>query len=72
VDVGSLYRIISRMLEGGLIEEVGRPADVEESGRKRRFYAVTKLGVAVVRAEAERLRSMLALAESVVTRVVER
>jgi DNA-binding PadR family transcriptional regulator len=66
VDVGSLYRIISRMLESGLVQEVARPADVAESGRKRRWYEATHLGVAVVRAETERVRSLLSSAEPMV------
>ena len=68
VDVGSLYRIISRMEDSGLISEVGRPADVAASGRKRRFYALTDLGVAVLRAETERVRSLLATADALVVR----
>jgi DNA-binding PadR family transcriptional regulator len=60
LEIGSLYRIIGRMLEDGLIEEVGKPDAVRESGRKRRFYRATELGVAVLRAEAKRLRSLLA------------
>ena len=68
VDVGSLYRIISRMEDGGLIDEVARPANVAASGRKRRFYALTELGAAVLRAETERVRSLLATADALVAR----
>jgi DNA-binding PadR family transcriptional regulator len=64
LEIGSLYRIITRMLEDGLIEEVGKPAGVESSGRKRRFYVATELGRAVLRAEAERVRSLLSAAEA--------
>ena len=63
LEIGSLYRIISRMLDDGLIEEVAKPEDVPESGRKRRFYRATELGVAVLRAEADRVRSLLSVVD---------
>jgi len=63
LEVGSLYRIISRMLDGGLIEEVAKPEGVPESGRKRRFYRATELGVVVLRAEADRVRSLLVVVD---------
>ena len=57
---GTLYGSIKRMLAAGLIESVGeRPDDGE-----RRYYASTKLGRAVLRAEAERLRDLVAAAEA--------
>ena len=68
LEIGSLYRIIARMLEDGLIEETERPADVAESGRKRRFYRATRLGVSVLRAEAERMRSLLAATKGLTPR----
>jgi len=63
LEIGSLYRIIARMLDDGLIEEVEKPESVPESGRRRRFYRVTDLGLLVLRAEASRLRSLLAALE---------
>jgi len=64
LEIGSLYRIITRMLEDGLIAEVEKPEGVEASGRRRRFYVATELGRAVLRAEGERVRSLLAAAEA--------
>jgi len=52
LEIGSLYRIVSRMLESGMILEVDRPADTPVDARRRRFYQATQLGVAVARAEA--------------------
>ena len=66
LEIGSLYRIIGRMLDDGLIEEVGKPVGIPESGRKRRFYRATELGRSVLRAEADRLRSLLAAVEGTV------
>jgi PadR family transcriptional regulator len=58
LELGSLYRIIGRMLEDGLIEEVD-PPEAPADGRRRRFYGATVLGHAVARAEARRLRALL-------------
>src|SRR5687768_14086520 len=50
LDVGSLYRIIARMLGDGLVREVAPPGEPTDR-RVRRYYATTDLGRAVVRAE---------------------
>src|SRR5262245_45376009 len=60
IELGSLYRIISRLLDQELIREVDGPKDAADDRRVRRFYTVTALGQKVVRAEAQRLRSLLA------------
>jgi PadR family transcriptional regulator, regulatory protein PadR len=60
LDVGSLYRIVSRMLHDGLLREVKPPAEGPTDRRVRRYYATTELGRAVVRAEAARMRALLA------------
>ena len=60
---GSLYRALARLLEDALIEELdGRRADGDDE--RRRYYRITPLGRAVVRAEAERLRSLLRAADA--------
>ncbi|HSA56279.1 MAG TPA: PadR family transcriptional regulator [Gemmatimonadaceae bacterium] len=60
LDLGSLYRIISRMLDEGLIREVAAPAESPSDRRVRRYYLATRLGRAVARAEASRLQDLLA------------
>lgn len=60
LEIGSLYRIVSRMLENGLIEEVDPPPDAPVDARRRRFYQATELGMAVARAEAARMHTLLA------------
>jgi DNA-binding PadR family transcriptional regulator len=60
LEIGSRYRIIGRMLDDGLIREVDAPRDNTSDRRVRRFYALTPLGRAVGRAEADRLRALLA------------
>jgi DNA-binding PadR family transcriptional regulator len=57
LDLGSLYRIISRLIKQGLIEDV--TADLADSKRQRRYYQATELGRRVTRAEAVRLRELL-------------
>lgn len=59
MDIGTLYRIVARMLERGLLKEVDRPNGPPADGRKRRFYRTTTLGVQVARAEAARLQALL-------------
>jgi DNA-binding PadR family transcriptional regulator len=59
LELGSLYRIIGRLLDNGLIEEVAAPGTASADGRRRRYYAATALGRGVARAEASRLRALL-------------
>lgn len=57
IELGSLYRIINRLTQQGLIEEVAiRQPDTR---RKRRHYRTTRLGHAVAQSEALRLRALL-------------
>ena len=60
LEIGSLYRIISRLLDDGMIREVDPPPADPGDRRVRRYYTITPLGRRVARAEAERLRAMLA------------
>lgn len=60
LEIGSLYRIISRLLDAGLIREVDAPRAEPDDRRVRRYYTVTVLGRGVGQAEAERLRALLA------------
>ncbi len=60
---GTLYGSIKRMLASGLIEECDERPDPEMDDQRRRYYQLTGLGQRVAEAEAERLASMLALAQ---------
>ena len=60
LEIGSLYRIISRLLDDQMIREVDPPRSDPGDRRVRRYYTITPLGRQVTRAEAERLRAMLA------------
>lgn len=59
LEIGSLYRIIGRLLDDRLIAEVDHPQEAGDR-RVRRYYALTGLGRAVGKAEAARLRALLA------------
>ena len=61
IELGSLYRIIQRLERDGLIEPVAGD-DTPAPGRDRRFYGMTRLGRAVLAAEVDRLRVVIALA----------
>ena len=52
LEVGSLYRLIGRMLEAGLLEE----GDTDD---RRRYYRITRLGRRALKAEAERLAALV-------------
>ena len=56
----TLYAVIKRLLESGLIEEIDERPDPEHDDERRRYYGLTRLGRRVARAEAERLERQLA------------
>jgi DNA-binding PadR family transcriptional regulator len=55
LELGSLYRLLGRLLDLGLV-------NAEESGGRRRDYAITGLGKRVLEAEARRLAELMKLA----------
>jgi DNA-binding PadR family transcriptional regulator len=63
-EIGSLYRVLARLVSEGLVEEVEPPADAPDAnrGRPRRYYGLTKAGREVARAEVGRLEHVLHLA----------
>jgi DNA-binding PadR family transcriptional regulator len=56
---GTLYRSIQRMLVDGLIEELEIALDSEADDDRRRYYRLTPKGLAVARAEATRLETLV-------------
>jgi DNA-binding PadR family transcriptional regulator len=61
LEIGSLYRMLSRLQSQGLIDEdpVSRPNPM---GPRRKVYRITELGRRVAAAEATRLRDVLEVA----------
>ena len=52
---GTLYGSLQRMLDGGLIGEAENPGDGGRHAERRRYYSITPLGRAALRAESERM-----------------
>lgn len=63
-EIGSLYRVLDRLLDEGFVEEVEEPDDApsDTRGRPRRYYGITRLGRSALRRETARLEDALALA----------
>ena len=57
LEVGSLYRLLGRLLDEGLIAHADPPK--EETDTRRRYYEITVLGREVARAETSRLAELL-------------
>jgi len=54
LEIGSLYRLLGRLLDQELLEEA-------EGDERRRYYRISRLGRRVLRAEAERLAGLMDL-----------
>jgi DNA-binding PadR family transcriptional regulator len=54
LEIGSLYRLLARLLDEGLIE-------AGEGDGRRRNYELTRLGRKVLKAEAQRLAGLIEL-----------
>jgi DNA-binding PadR family transcriptional regulator len=63
LELGSLYRLIARLNDTGLISESRRrPAATDDT--RRRYYRITPLGRQVAEQEARRLAAVVRLARS--------
>lgn len=60
-EIGSLYRVLARLMDSGWVEEASSPPHVPgpQRGRPRRYYSVTPAGLKVARAEVGRLRHIV-------------
>ena len=61
---GTLYTIVRRLLDGGLVAESDARPDPEEDDERRRYYRITTLGRAALQAEAARLARVVELARA--------
>lgn len=64
LSAGTLYGIIKRLLDDGMIEESADRPDFSLDDQRRRYYRLTKLGHAVAEAEAERMERVIAMARA--------
>ena len=56
---GTLYGSLKRLLEAGLVAEGAERADPTMGDERRRYYRLTKFGLAVAQAEARRLDAVV-------------
>jgi DNA-binding PadR family transcriptional regulator len=56
---GTLYTLLQRLLDEALIEESDDRGHPDKDDERRRYYAVTALGRAVLHAEARRLEAVV-------------
>ncbi len=61
---GTLYGSVKRMLKDGLIVEIDERPDPSLDDERRRYYRLTDLGRRVASAEAQRLLSLVDLAQA--------
>ena len=62
LEIGSLYRILSRLTSQGVIEDFEPPPGAEGHEARRRYYRITPFGRRVAAVEAERLAAVVRLA----------
>lgn len=61
---GTLYRVIARLMEAGLVSETDVPDDDgPHPGRDRRYYRLSDEGRTVLAEETRRLKAVATLAE---------
>ena len=60
----TLYRTLRGLLRDGLVEETDERPAPDLDDQRRRYYRLTPAGRAAARAEVERLRRLLAVAEA--------
>lgn len=61
---GTLYGLIKRMLNDGLLEECDERPDPSLDDERRRYYRLTDLGYKVATAEAERMEKLISAARA--------
>jgi DNA-binding PadR family transcriptional regulator len=54
-DVGTMYRALARMVDGGLIETA---RSTEPGDERRNYYRITDRGLRVAKAEARRMHAL--------------
>ncbi|MEE2899594.1 MAG: PadR family transcriptional regulator [Gemmatimonadota bacterium] len=66
-EIGSLYRVLARLVSQGFVEQVDSgPVEDEQvhPGRQRKYYALSPAGERALRGEAARLGGALDIARS--------
>ncbi len=65
-EVGSLYRILARLIREGFVEETAAPPEVSKGhrGSPRKYYGITSRGGDALRAESLRLSRVVEVART--------
>jgi DNA-binding PadR family transcriptional regulator len=63
-DVGTLYRALARMVEGGWIAAASRRPAPDAGDERRNYYRILPQGLTVAKAEARRLEALMEAARS--------
>ena len=61
---GTLYRTLKEMQDHGLIEQSSRRPAPDLDDERRRYYRLTKFGKLVAAAEAQRMASLVSVAQA--------
>jgi DNA-binding PadR family transcriptional regulator len=64
LDPGSLYRLIARLTDDGLIDEASSRPEAEEDDERRRYYRLTPMGRRLLRAETDRMADLVAVSRA--------
>ena len=64
LSTGTLYGIIKRLLQEGMIEELRRRPASEQDDQRRRYYRLTTAGRDAAAAEARRMQKVVARARA--------
>jgi DNA-binding PadR family transcriptional regulator len=64
LEPGTLYRVIGKLLDDGLIGETNHNPDASSEDERRRYYTLLPFGRQVLVAETERLASLIDSARS--------
>jgi len=64
LSAGTLYGIIKRLDESGMISEIAARPEIGMDDERRRYYRLTELGRQVAMAEASRLEEMVEMARA--------
>jgi len=59
---GTLYGTIKRLLDAGLVEDLGQPSGANNDDPRRRYYRITPKGRKALAAETEGLASVVNVA----------
>ena len=65
-EIGSLYRVLGRLMSAGMVAEADPPQGAPDShrGRPRRYYGLTAQGREALEADARRLEGALQMARA--------